>query len=433
MIRRIVLPLVVAALLGAGAAAPAPAAVVWAVGDGGVAGPEDDAVAARIEREGLERLLYLGDVYETGTAQEYRDYYAPSFGRFRSVSSPTPGNHEWGNRAEGYDPYWGSRAPQTNGGHYYSFDFAGWHFVSLNTEEDVSSSSPQLDWLRRDLARYAGTCTIAFFHRPRYSSGPSPDSDTRYEPIWNALAGRAVAALSGHDHNYQRSRPERGITQWIVGSGGRGLHATDESDPRFAAVNDSVHGALKLNLVRGQAGFEFVSSDGGRLDSGSLACTPHDAGGPGPTPTPTPTPSPGPAPSPTPAPTSSPGTAQPGGSGGDGGSGATVRPAVRVLHPRNGARYSRRLRGFRGTAQRPAGTEVRLTLARRSGRSCVAFDGRRFRRSRCARLPTFVPPGGSQWRFRLPARPARGRYRIVARVTGPDGVLVRDSSTFRIR
>ncbi len=129
---------------------------VWAVGDGGVAGPADDRLAARVAREGIDRLLYLGDVYETGTATDYAENYAPSWGRFKGITSPTPGNHEWDNRAEGYDRYWGSLAPRNRGGHYYSFNIGGWHFVSLNSHEHSGPGSAQAAWLRRDLKRIPG-------------------------------------------------------------------------------------------------------------------------------------------------------------------------------------------------------------------------------------------------------------------------------------
>src|SRR5215210_4165358 len=135
----------------------------------------DDALSARVARERIDRLLYLGDVYESGTAAEYGEYYAPSWGRFKRITRPTPGNHDWDNRDEGYDPYWGRRAPRTGRGHYYSFDVAGWHFVSLNSHEDSGPNSRQAAWLSSDLRRYRGTCTIAFHHRARYTAGGHGD------------------------------------------------------------------------------------------------------------------------------------------------------------------------------------------------------------------------------------------------------------------
>src|ERR687893_311056 len=73
--------------------------------------------------------------------------------------------------ANGYDPYWGALAPQTDGGHWYSFDVAGWHFVSLNSEEDqLAEIAAQADFIDRDLAPLRGSCTIAVMHYPRYSA-----------------------------------------------------------------------------------------------------------------------------------------------------------------------------------------------------------------------------------------------------------------------
>jgi acid phosphatase type 7 len=408
--RRALLALPVLALLLAGAAlvlraAPADAAIVWAVGDGGVVETTDDRVADRLQAEGpFQHLLYLGDVYETGTAQEFRDNFAPSFGRFRSIGHPTPGNHEWDNRAEGYDPFWGSRAPRNSGGHYYSFEVAGWHIISLNSEEDASAGSPQADWLRRDLATYTGSCTLPFIHRPRSSAGTYGNT-TRFDALWKLLAGRAPAILSGHEHNYQRFKPdEHGIRQFIVGTGGRPLYGVNEADPRLEASDDETFGALRLELQPGRADFQFVALDGRRLDSGTLTCTPNqEVVAPAP-----------PAVVPPPQPV------------------ASVTPAVRLAAPREGARHTRRLRVLRGTAAVPAGAQVGVVLTRRTGRTCRAYDGRAFRAS-CRRAPLVAVQGTSSWRLRLAGAPLPGRYRAVAVVSSPRGVLAKDGSTFRVR
>lgn len=233
-------------LLAADATAgAAEAATVWAVGDGGVREKTDDAVAARIEAEGaFKRLLYLGDVYETGTASEFATNYASSFGRFKSRTRPTPGNHEWPNRATGYDPYWGSLGVP-NGRHYYSFDVKRWHFVSLNSEEDIGPGSAQLEWLRDDLRAQSGTCTMAFMHQPRYSAGEHGDNEA-LDAAWDALTGRAEALLSGHDHHYQRHKRRNGTAQFVVGTGGRYLRGVNDSYPRLAAFDDDHFGALRL-------------------------------------------------------------------------------------------------------------------------------------------------------------------------------------------
>lgn len=265
------IPVVVALLLLL--AAPARAETVWAVGDGAVPGAADDDLAAFIQGQGIHRFLYLGDVYETGTAEEFATNYDSSFGRFKPVTDPTPGNHEWANRAEGYDVYWAQRAPwQPGGGHWYHLHVGGWHVVSLNSEESIGAGSQQLEWLEAHLAGRGDNCTIVFLHRPRYSAGPSGDSSA-LEAMWATLSGRAAAVLAGHEHNYQRLAPQRGIVQFVVGTGGReGADDLDTGDTRLVAHDRGRAGALRLDLRPGVADFRFVTSSGATVDSGSVTC-----------------------------------------------------------------------------------------------------------------------------------------------------------------
>jgi Calcineurin-like phosphoesterase len=349
-------------------AAPANAdPIVWAVGDGAVAGGEDDALAARVAESGIDRFLYLGDVYETGTAQDYAANYDSSWGRFKAITHPTPGNHEWDARAEGYDPYWGARAPLApGGGHYYSFDLLGWHFVSLNSHEDSGPRSNQSAWLERDLSAYDGTCTIGFHHRPRYSAGHHGDAPD-VEPLYARLAGHAIALLSGHDHDYQRMLPERGLVQFVVGSGGRRpLNPVNVADARLAAYDDANLGALRLELASDRAGFRFVRADGTEGDAGVLPCRSHS-------------------------------------------------PSVAFATPRPGAR--RRVVSLAGST-RLAGGPVKLTLIRRVRRRCHSYDGRRFRPGSCRTRRSVLAEGVARWRYRLRGPLPRGRYLAVARVDG---------------
>ena len=373
--------LLLALLAVLAAAAPARAATVWAVGDGAIPQTRDDALAAQIQGMGIDRLLYLGDVYETGTAAEFATNYGSSWGRFKPITHPTPGNHEWPNRAEGYDAYWGGQAVRPDGAHYYSFDLDGWHIVSLNSEEDTSESSAQVAWLRNDLAAYPGTCTLAFWHSARYTAGGHGDNPW-IEPLWAQLAGHAAIVLSGHDHNYQRLVPERGITPFVVGTGGASLSAVNPADPRLAWFDHGNYGALRLTLGAGAAGFEFWTASGDRTDTGTIACRPHEATA-------------GPPPAPT--------------------------LALSIRRPRAGVAYRRGLRSLRGRAVGAAG-HLRLTLVRRSTKGCSAFNGRRFRRSSCDSKRSFRTAAAARWRYRLP-RPGleRGRYRLTVRARDAAG------------
>ncbi len=128
-------------------------ATVWAVGDGGDGGDRAKRVADVIARARPDRLLYLGDVYEQGTAEEFDDNYRPVYGRFDAITAPTPGNHEWPRHEDGYDPYWDEanpRIPQNR--HWYSFKLAGWEFLSLNSEERHANGTPQVRWAEQQVS-----------------------------------------------------------------------------------------------------------------------------------------------------------------------------------------------------------------------------------------------------------------------------------------
>jgi hypothetical protein len=267
-----------AALASQGAGAPAgqaphtERAVVWAVGDAAAALPGARRLAAAIRRARPDRFLYLGDVYESGTAAEFRRNYDPLYGSLAPITDPTPGNHDWANRFSGYYPYWrahkGHRQPP-----WSSVETAGWELLGLNSEAAHGRGSRQLTWLDRRLAT-GGDCRIAFWHRPRFSAGlvhgDSPDT----APLWNALRGRAKAVLGGHEHDLQRLRPRGGLTQYVAGAGGRSSYPLSRTDRRLAWGRDDREGALRIVLEPGAATFEFRDAAGRVLDRSRTTCSP---------------------------------------------------------------------------------------------------------------------------------------------------------------
>jgi hypothetical protein len=252
-------------------------AVVWAVGDGADGGAAAKAVARRVRTGPVDRFLYLGDVYGPqpltllrgdGTADDYLTRYAPVYGALAPRTAPTPGNHEWPQRGDGYEPYWRrvmGRTPPA----YYRFSIAGWQILSLNSEAAHDGGSAQLRWLARQVAR-PGTCRLAFWHRPRFSAGRHGDQ-ADVAPLWDALRGRAALVVNGHDHDMQRLRPIDGITEFVSGAGGHGLYGL-HADQRRAFGDDRTYGALRIDLRPGHARLRFVAVDGRVLDSSAVAC-----------------------------------------------------------------------------------------------------------------------------------------------------------------
>lgn len=252
-----------------GRAVPARSAVVWALGDGADGSAGAGALGQRLSSPRPDRFLYLGDVYEDGTAEQFQSNYAPAYGALRAVTLPTPGNHDWPNHSTGYDPYFGAAAAP--GRHFQAVELAGWKIVSVNSEDPQSPA--QLRFLRLAMAGQ-GTCRIVLWHRPRFSAGTVHGDDPSVEPLWGLVRGHAAIVLAGHEHNMQRLRPEAGTTQFISGAGGRKLYPLHTDDGRLAFSDGSQLGALRLRLSPGRALASFVAADGRTLDSSVVRCRP---------------------------------------------------------------------------------------------------------------------------------------------------------------
>src|SRR4051812_1417199 len=196
--------------------------VVWAVGDAADGSSTAQQVASLVTSRRIDRLLYLGDIYDAGTSLEFDRNYVPLYGGLGDITAPTIGNHEWPNVATGYVPYWTSargKPPPLR----YAFSISGWQLISLNS--NTPASSAQLQWLRNLIQATPGygNCRIAFDHHPVYSTGPHGGLDA-LQGIFAALRGHARIVLSGHDHDMQRFRPIGGITQLVDGAGGAELY-----------------------------------------------------------------------------------------------------------------------------------------------------------------------------------------------------------------
>lgn len=245
-------------------------ATIWAVGDADGASASR-RVASLISRGRPTRILYLGDVYESGTALEFRKNFANTFGALKRRMLPTPGNHDWPNHVHGYDRYWatvtGRRPPS-----FYTLRVAGWQILSLNSEEPLGPRSPQLRWLHSHL-RGDGTCRLAFWHRPRYSAGLHGDSPD-VAPLWDAVRGRAALVLNGHDHDMQQQRPQSGTTALVAGAGGHSHYPVNRQNRRLTWADDRDFGALRVDLEPGLARLAFVASDGRTLRRDSVSCKP---------------------------------------------------------------------------------------------------------------------------------------------------------------
>jgi acid phosphatase type 7 len=275
----------VAASAEATGGAPSEPAVL--IGAGDIAGCESDG--DRLTAEILDTIpgtvFTTGDhAYPTGTFQQFRDCYDRAWGRHKDRTRPTPGNHDYMTAgARPYYNYFGDAAGRSGRG-YYSYSLGSWHIIVLNSEIQTRRGSPQERWLRQELAENTNRCVLAYWHRPLFSS---VREERRYRtdilPLWEALyeAGADVV-LNGHDHVYERfarQNPsgevdeERGIRQFIVGTGGRSLYPFGVPASNSEAKTNETYGLLKLTLHEDRYDWEFVTPPGASFsDSGSTNC-----------------------------------------------------------------------------------------------------------------------------------------------------------------
>lgn len=242
-------------------------------------------------------VFTLGDnAYADGSLNDYHQCYGPSWGRFLERTRPAVGERDYNTPdAAGYFAYFGARAGDPDKG-YYSYDLGAWHIVVLNSNIKVSQGSPQEQWLRSDLAANAGRCILAYWHHPRFYSGGSNRKES-LKPIWEALYEAGVAVVvNAHNKNYERFAPqtptgepdpERGIRQFIVGTGGASHASIGAIAPNSEVQDETSYGVLTLTLSPGQYAWEFIPAAGGSFtDSGTGHCpsvgggSPPGSGGP---------------------------------------------------------------------------------------------------------------------------------------------------------
>ena len=284
------------------------------------------------------RVLAMGDnAYPRGTRTQFANCYdnyrltdgssynssRPAWwGQYKDRTMPVLGNHEYLNSddpsiaSKPYFDYFSARngfqlpaAPVPNdpindnnhgltfGEGYYSYELGSWHIVALNSNcEKVGgcdASSPQGQWLQRDLAAHPETtnnqCTLAYFHHPRYATGNGTNTPN-VKPFWDMLyANGADVILSGHAHRYELHAPmtpegvvdrTNGIRQFVVGTGGE--PGGSEIDPNqvppgvLKKVVIDEFGVIKLDLSAGSYTWALIAVDGTAngtvMDSGTEQC-----------------------------------------------------------------------------------------------------------------------------------------------------------------
>jgi hypothetical protein len=231
--------------------------------------------------------MAVGDLAYPDGSKENFNCYDRTWGRAKTRTRPAPGNHEFhSNGATPYFEYFGLAAGDPGNG-YYSYNAGAWHIIVLNSEcADIGgcyAGSREEKWLRADLSSHVSSCTLAYWHKPLFSSGGAHGNDLEVTPLWQALydAGADVV-INGHDHDYERFGPQnpqgqadasRGIREFVVRTGGKNLRPFGPTKDNSEVRNNKSFGVLKLTLLTNSYDWIFISQQGRAFtDSGSGTC-----------------------------------------------------------------------------------------------------------------------------------------------------------------
>jgi PKD repeat protein len=224
---------------------------------------------------GLTVFTTGDNAYEIGSPTNFATAYDPTWGSFKSITKPIPGNHEYGTAgAAGYYGYFFGGNVQGN--EYYAYDVGPyWRAYALNCQIACGAGSAQQQWLRADLSAHPGRHYLGYVHPPRYTSGSHSDY-TGLSALWADLqAAGGEILLTGHNHHYERfaemnatgGLDPTGMREIVVGSGGRKLYpfkATPHVGSEFR--NATHYGVLTLTLHANSFEWQWLGS--GRCQSG---------------------------------------------------------------------------------------------------------------------------------------------------------------------
>jgi predicted phosphodiesterase len=173
----------------------------------------------------------------------------------------TLGNHDDPNQRF-YTPF------NMAGKRYYSFKKGNVRFFAL----DSNYMDPaQLAWLDQELKNSGSDWKIAYFHHPLYSSGmhgSQTDLRTILEPVF--LKYSVDVVFSGHEHFYQRIKPQKGIYYFVSGAAGQLREGDLQPSPLTAAGFDSDRSFMLVEVAGKELSFQVISRMGKTVDKGAI-------------------------------------------------------------------------------------------------------------------------------------------------------------------
>jgi 3',5'-cyclic AMP phosphodiesterase CpdA len=156
-----------------------------------------------------------------------------------------------------------------DGRRYYTFVREHVRFVVLDSNR---FDPEQARWAEDTLARAAEPWTIVYFHHPIYSDGKRHGSNVELrvaiEPLLVDAGVRVV--FNGHEHFYERTRPQKGITYFIAGSGGQLRRGGVRRSAMTAAAFDDDQAFMIVEVGADRLNFQTISRTGLTVDTGAI-------------------------------------------------------------------------------------------------------------------------------------------------------------------
>mgnify|MGYP000911226317 CR=1 FL=1 len=256
-----------------------------AIGDSGTGSSTQFAVGRAMAEAHTQTpfdiVLMLGDNFYGGIdyAKKFEQPYASLLDQGVKFYAAL-GNHD-GGKAEketNYDKF------NMGGRRYYTFnrgEVEGRSLAQFFALDSGQMTPAQLDWLRQELGKTTARWRIAYFHHPLYSSGKTHGSDLKLrallEPIFVKHGVQLV--LSGHDHFYERLKPQQGVQYFVSGAAGKIRHGDiKREDPALAFGDDKAQHFMLFEVKADALSFRAISDAGAVLDSGTLTLNPAERG-----------------------------------------------------------------------------------------------------------------------------------------------------------
>jgi hypothetical protein len=243
------------------------------LGDFGTGGGGQYALAAEMarfhEKFKFDLVITVGDnLYGLERPEDFKrkfeDPYKPLLDagvKFHAVL----GNHD-AREQRSYELF------NMGGKFYYSFKTPGAkvRFFMIDSTYRVPE---EIDWIEKELKGSSDEWKFAVFHHPLYSSGGRHGSDLKLRETLEPLFVRynVSVVFSGHDHFYERVKPQIGIVYFVVGSGGQlAVGNIDKGSALTAKGFDTDNAFLAVEISGDKMYFNAISSDARVIDSGII-------------------------------------------------------------------------------------------------------------------------------------------------------------------